>query len=474
MRKLTAIICVLCVLFLCCSCVGNTGTEDASGTDNAAASYTDENHVSVRFSYTESDVARPLAGYAGQAASHEEGGKGSLVFIDVLWSEIEPEEGVYDFSAFDEENHIDEWREQGKHAVLRFECDKPGKTEHMDIPQWLYDKTGDGVFYQSDERHRGYSPNYDNPVFIDAHEKVIAALAEHFSDDNFIAYVELGSLGHWGEWHVYYGSGDGATIPLEPTRDIYVEHYVSAFPDVRLLMRRPFNIAARLGLGLFDDTAGKPRETRKFLQWTEQGGNYSPTEEQNALSPMPDFWKNAPVGGEFNSDISFSQMLGVDLAETVSLLQLCHTTFLGPHYPTANSEENGAGYEVAIAQVEKLLGYHLWITEAAAERQDDVVTITLRWKNNGIAPFYYDWPVELFFYNAEDVLVAEEPVDIALTEIMPEGGGVEASVQIPTTLCRQTSVYVGIKDPMTDGCRVPIEINAGQKDGQYFLFSLSF
>ena len=461
---------VLGILILFSSCSFPGGTEQTTAA--TAAVMEDGRPVTVSFAYTPSDKRRPLAGFAGQAAYRDEAADKSLVYIDVLWKEIEPAEGVYDFSAFAEENHLAEWREDGRHAVLRFECDKPGEELHMDIPQWLYDKTGDGTFYSADDSHKGYSPDYDNPVFIEAHRKVIAALADYFSDDNFIAFVELGSLGHWGEWHVYYGKTDGATMPFEETRNVYVEHYHSAFEGVHLLMRRPFRIAAQKGLGLFDDTAGKPHETRTFLQWIEKGGDYSPTEEKNALVPMPDFWKNAPVGGEFNSDISFSQMLGVDLAQTMSLLELCHTTFLGPHYPTANSEKNGQGYETAIEKVEDLLGYHLRIRQAEAMQVGDEVVFTLRWCNEGIAPFYYDWPVELYFYNGAGELVATEPLDLALTDVVPGEADAYAEARVSKKICTDVSVYVGIKDPMTDECTVPICIDAAERDGQYLLFKL--
>ena len=77
----------------------------------------------------------------------------------------------------------------------------------MDIPWWLYEKTEeDGTWYDG-EYGKGYSPDYNNKVFIEEHEKAIKALGEHFGKDGLISYIELGSLGHWGEWHVNYSEG---------------------------------------------------------------------------------------------------------------------------------------------------------------------------------------------------------------------------------------------------------------------------
>ena len=60
----------------------------------------------------------------------------------------------------------------------------------MDIPQWLYERTADGVFYDM-EYGKGYAPDYENREFIDAHEKALTALAEYCNRDTFVAYVSL-------------------------------------------------------------------------------------------------------------------------------------------------------------------------------------------------------------------------------------------------------------------------------------------
>lgn len=90
----------------------------------------------------------------------------------------------------------------------------------MDIPDWLYAQTGDGSWYSTDYG-KGYSPDYNNATFRAAHRRVLAALGEHFGTDGFVTYVELGSLGHWGEWHIKTGEGL-VPMPDEAIRDEYV------------------------------------------------------------------------------------------------------------------------------------------------------------------------------------------------------------------------------------------------------------
>ena len=200
--------------------------------------------------YAADDSAFPNAqiGYAPMIDTAE-AGDAALRYLELTWREAEPEEGVYAWEAISEKYDFASLREQGIHLVLRFVCDVPGQETHLDIPDWLYAQTKDGSWYDTDYG-KGYSPNYANVVFRAAHHRVLYALAEFLGTDGFASYVELGSLGHWGEWHIK--SEDGlVSMPDETIRDEYAADYLAAFPTAKLLMRRPFRFAAEQSLGLY-------------------------------------------------------------------------------------------------------------------------------------------------------------------------------------------------------------------------------
>ena len=255
-----------------------------------------------------------------------EAGDATLRYLELTWREAEPEEGVYAWEAISEKYGFASLREQGIHLVIRFVCDVPGQETHLDIPDWLYAQTKDGSWYDTDYG-KGYSPNYANVVFRAAHHRVLYALAEFLGTDGFVSYVELGSLGHWGEWHIK--SEDGLVpMPDETIRDEYAADYLAAFPTAELLMRRPFRFAAEQSLGLYNDMTGEEKDTVEWLGWIAEGGWYG--SDPNALTPMPDFWQNAPVGGEFTSSLSMQDMLVKNLPRTLHLLEISHMSFLGP------------------------------------------------------------------------------------------------------------------------------------------------
>ena len=428
-----------------------------------------EERPDKKLTYTQSaaPLYNPLMGFAAEADYKKAVGENTLVYIEVLWRDVEPEEGVYDFAGLEEKNNLAEWRGLGKHAVLRFMCDKPSKEAHRDIPDWLYEKTKDGTDYAYDGSHKGYSPDYSNQTFIDAHKKVIEALGGHFGRDTFVSFVELGSLGHWGEWHVNYESGI-VRMPKEAVREQYVTPYLDAFPKAKLLMRRPFNTAAAHGFGLYDDTAGNPAATADWLDWIQNGGDYAQAEEDDALSPMPEAWKTAPMGGEFNSDLAMKEMLTGGLNTTLCLLKQSHTTFLGPNFPTATSADNGQGCEAGIEAVRYTLGYRLWIEQAAylEPAEGQAGSLALTWTNSGVAPMYWDWPVYLYFFDADKNLLGRLPVEVQTTKILPDEKVVSTTVLPDNNLTAQNAyICLGIEDPMTGKPAVTLAMDAESIDG---------
>ena len=401
----------------------------------------------VRKTYERSGevFGNPLMGYAPPAWYEEVTDDIQLLYMDITWAELEPWEGVYDWSAIEEENQTERWKREGKHLVLRFVCDIPGDECHMDIPKWLYEKTGEAGTWYDGEYGKGFAPDYDNEIFIACHEQAVAALGAHFGQDGLVAYVELGSLGHWGEWHVNYEEGIPC-IPKEAVRDRYIAPWILAFPKAKLLMRRPFHAAERYGMGLYNDMAGHAEATEEWLGWIREGGDYGQAAEEDALSVMSDFWKGAPSGGELTSSVSMKELLDTGLDETLRLVRESHTTFLGPKIADMMYPK---GYEAVLGQ----MGYRIWIPGAELKTRKDKTVLSLTWENDGIAPFYGSWPVYVYVETDEGELVEKKMVDIQLSSLIP-GMQIRTDTMLTTenlqTLAGKAyRIWLGVEDPMT-------------------------
>ncbi len=368
--------------------------------------------VIKQFTYSDEAFGNPLMGYAPWSWYESVSEDVMLIYMDITWRELEPTEGVFAWDAIAQDNQLDRWRNEGKHIVLRFVCDVPGDEEHMDIPDWLYEKIGgDGTKYHTTYGY-GFSPNYYNETFIAYHKKAVEALGSQYGNDTFISFVELGSLGHWGEWHVNYAAGIGR-IPITSVREQYVAPWLEAFPNAKIMMRRPFAEAKKYGLGIFNDMAGEPRATAEWLEWIENGGEYHQTGEKNAVVAMPDAWKRSPIGGEFTSSVPMRDMLVTNLPTTISLIRDSHTTFLGPKIAQREYRE---GYDAILSN----MGYRLWISEMKlTPKFTGGVQLELTWHNSGVAPMYADWPVYLQVTDENHNIIETVKVDMTLSNLLP-------------------------------------------------------
>ena len=418
--------------------------------------------------YKESQAAfgNPLMGYAPSAWYNEVSEDISLLYMDITWAELEPEEGVYNWASIDEENQISRWRKEGKHLVFRFVCDIPGEEAHMDIPEWLYEKSGKAGKWYDGEYGKGFAPDYNNPTIISCHEQAVKALGEHFGQDGLISYVELGSLGHWGEWHVNYSEGI-QRIPREAVREKYILPWTKAFPDAMILMRRPFASAEKYGFGLYNDMTGQPEATQSWLGWINNGGEYDQTGEKNVIVPMKDFWKTAPSGGEFTSSLSMEEMLDTNLSGTVEMIREAHTTFLGPKIPDENYVD---GYK----EVLKNMGYRLWISMAELKNTAKGSRLKLTWENSGVAPMYKEWPVYVYIEDESGKLVEKSRISIKISSLLPGEKEVTLTAleteRLNSLLEKGYRLSVGIEDPMTEFPCVRFAMEALYQEGKNYLW----
>ena len=386
--------------------------------------------------------------------------------IWITWAELEPEEGVYNWASIDEENQISRWRKEGKHLVFRFVCDIPGEEAHMDIPEWLYEKSGKAGKWYDGEYGKGFAPDYNNPTIISCHEQAVKALGEHFGQDGLISYVELGSLGHWGEWHVNYSEGI-QRIPREAVRDKYILPWTEAFPDAMILMRRSFVAAEKYGFGLYNDMTGQPEATQSWLGWINNGGEYDQTGEKNVIVPMNDFWKTAPSGGEFTSSLSMEEMLDTNLSGTVEMIREAHTTFLGPKIPDENYVD---GYK----EVLKNMGYRLWISMAELKNTAKGSRLKLTWENSGVAPMYKEWPVYVYIEDESGKLVEKSRISIKISSLLPGEKATTLTAleteRLNSLLEKGYRLSVGIEDPMTELPCVRFAMEALYQEGKNYLW----
>jgi len=392
-----------------------------------------------------------------------------MAYKVLTWGELEPEKGAYAFEAIERKYGMDAFAARGVRFVLRVVLDYGTDEAHMDIPDWLYDEIGgDGVRYDADVG-KGFSPNYSNETLLRYHERLIGALGDRYDDDPRVAFVALGSLGHWGEWHTYIG--DDLRIPFPPMAisDTYVEHYLEAFPTKKLLMRRPYPIAERNGIGLYNDVFGSERQTYDFIDWFENG--YESMLADAFVPAMPDFWKRGPSGGEFG-------FAGVDgmyfeperFDETLEMARRSHLSWIGP---SSDIEELDADERKNLDRFLATIGYRFSVHAASYPegwRVGSDVAVEFEVRNDGVAPFYYEWPLELSLINAGGRIVYSRAAAQDIRDWMPGATAFAERLRLPASVPPGAyTLAIAILDPSTGKPGVDWAMDGRRPDGRYAL-----
>jgi hypothetical protein len=300
---------------------------------------------------------------------------------------------------------------RGHQTVFRVYLDYP--TLSTGIPQYLLDAGLITHSYTDYDNTISVSPDYENPLLRQALTNFIAALGARYDGDPRIGFITLGLLGFWGEWHTYPHDSWFASVAVQ---DEVLTAYEAAFAKAKLLVRYPMgtNPTARR-IGYHDDsfaylTIDPP--SWMFLGLLKAAG------ETNK-------WRSQPIGGEVRPEVQgcmwdTSQTNCVPAGqEFTNCVDLTHASWM-LNQGVFSPGFTGAQKDLALAGACRL-GYTLCISSAALV--DASVSTSLNAsvavRNTGVAPFYYDWPVQLGALNASNALVNTWSTAWKLSSLLP-------------------------------------------------------
>ena len=428
------------------------------------------------------------------------------VYLAVRWRELQPNSDQdWELDTILEKYDIPEWIAAGKRVNFRFVMDNPeelnGAGRRMDIPDWLYEELveangvdGAGTFYHDATGSMGlgydvagFSPNYYSEKMIERHDEIIRKLAEYFDNTSITAFVQVGSIGHWGEFHTW---PDGTGIwPNPSTCAKYMEPYVKYFKNVKCGVRKPYPYAAEHDFGLFNDIFGVDAGTPEFYNYFMNGDtdmNGGATDAEIAASKMPEFWKTNYSGGEFargqvrehiTNDTAKDGSKGI--MSSMDQVRYTHVSWLGP-CSAADLEVNeiaASVYETNVLAMQKLMGYNFAlekISKVGTVKQNTATALNMVWNNEGVAPFYYEWPIELSLINGNGKVVWKQTFDGDITTWMPGRTNVNLIVTIPTSVSAGNyTLAIAIADKDTNEPGMNLAIEGGREDGRYPLYSLT-
>jgi hypothetical protein len=228
-----------------------------------------------------------------------------IVFFRLGWSHLEPEEGEFNWEITD--RVAEQWRAAGKRAAFSWVVCYPG---FQDTPLWVRDAGAKGVLYDVSQEAAAkgmtwhpnpkltdyavpqtWVPHYDDPVFLEKFGNFLAAAAERYDGQPWVEFIQVGSLGSWGEGHQHLSWPAVITPAMQR---IHLKLWKRHFPNTQLFINDGWggneilNLARNMDYGIGDHSVQVPGE--KFR-------NYAADPVKAAR-----FWPDVPVEIEHHPD----------------------------------------------------------------------------------------------------------------------------------------------------------------------------
>lgn len=330
----------------------------------------------------------------------------SVVYLRIAWSFIEPEERKYNWSILD--TPAQRWVSKGKKVALRITCSEtpiPWAT-----PKWVYDAGAKGYFFVPlegvKENGSHWEPIYDDPVFLEKLDNFLANLGKRYDGNPEVAFIDIGSLGVWGEGHTWHSTNQKITVEMVKKHiDLHLKHFKNTLlalnddiitngmriNELSSEQKEILSYAVEKGLTLRDDSI------------LVQGGDNAYMSAILAES----FWKSKPVilESEHYGNSKINNHWG-DGSKYLRAVEDYHASYVSVHWwPREFLNER----RELIDKINLRLGYRLVVKEAGWQKIVKLSEGEWRAKvslaNVGVAPVYQGGYIAFTWKDDKDGIV---------------------------------------------------------------------
>ncbi len=383
--------------------------------------------------------------------------KSGSAYFRWMWLEIEPEEGAYNWEMID--THLERARENNQTLEFRVMLEWPAEYE-IGIPQWLVDK-GVNLRLTNCEGHDYYSPDLEDLIIKEHHEQLISALGERYDGHPDLGSVDIGSVGMWGEWHMYCHP---ELMPSREERSAIIDLYYESFPNTPLV-------------ALVDDkegiayAAGKGRSAWRGDCWGNhlpegEGWNHHANSYWPAHQLIPEAWKNGPVAMESCWTMKKWLSDGGDIIQIIDDAIAWHATL------AHNKSDYIPGeYKTEVERLVMNLGFRLVLRKIIFDHkipQESVLVVKLDWENLGIAPPYRDHRIAFRLRDGSGKIFGLYVSNQSIRGWLPGSTSVEVEYPLPYGLISDKyKLELGLVFHSATDRLVPIANEGKTDDGWY-------
>jgi len=304
----------------------------------------------------------------------------TVIYLRIPWSYIEPEEGQCHWSVLD--TPAQRWIAKGKQVAFRITCSE--SWTRWAAPRWVHDAGAKGCDFRPgtgvEPGGPFWEPDFDDPIFLQKLDRFLAAMAARYDGSPEVAFIDVGSLGVWGEGHTWAST----RRPITPaTVKRHIDLYKKHFPKTLLVANddlggpettgpsEVMQYAVDQGLTLRDDSILVQPGKRAYFHagWAQA------------------FWPHTPVILE-SEHYGNSKARGCwqDGSLYLKAVDDYHASYASIHWwPHEFLEEN----RELVRKINLRLGYRLQLVEASWPKTVRIGTpleFIAAWRNAGVAP----------------------------------------------------------------------------------------
>jgi len=377
------------------------------------------------------------------------------LYLRLAWSYLEPQEGQYDWHRIDEV--VAKYVPLGYKISFRISSKETGNYPgsvgqelngvQYATPVWVM-KAGAKGTVPKGYGIKSWTPVWDDPVYLEKLNNFQKAFAEKYDGKPWVSYIDIGSIGEWGEGHTHFSTKIPPTVTEVKTNiDVYLKHFKKSqlvCTDDLLYYGKPdadvntlYEYAVSNGISLRDDSP--------LVDWY-MDNNLKTWSVSHPQFYDPLYLKKPIVFelqhyGMVKKDGNWLGKNGADIiakynysgAEVMrKAIETMHATYIGYH---GFCEEWLDDNPELTNELANRCGYWYFPVKASYSSilKRDQNEIALEWINKGVAPAYDDFAI-IFRFESENPENSFElaPVSSGNKDWLPETGKIEKyTINIP-------------------------------------------
>jgi hypothetical protein len=155
------------------------------------------------------------------------------LYLRLCWAYLEPEEGKFDWNYID--NIVEKYVPLGSGISFRISTKETGGAPgsvpqeingiRYATPYWVKQAGAKGVD-RPEFGSPSWTPVWDDPVYLEKLDNFHRAFAEKYDGKPWVRYIDVGSIGEWGEGHTHFSTRIPPTVDeIKANINIHLKNY---------------------------------------------------------------------------------------------------------------------------------------------------------------------------------------------------------------------------------------------------------